>query len=158
MAGQDNRVESATPAKPLTREERRARFVHLREQHSVSPLKVTGDPSKAYYWARKDSTAELSRLQFKGFEIVHDDVKSPKIQAAGRQLDGTYIMGDVILMHIDKELYEFFKDENLEKGENRLTQAEQDFIGEAAKQGVPTFERGEKAGAKGVKTVFVPQS
>ena len=156
MADGSNTVASAPKVKPLTREQRKEKFAHIREKMRVSPLKVTGEPHKAYYWARKDDETEMARLNYLGFTVVNDP--DGKVKASGKRQDGTYIMGDVILMEIDKELYEYFKDENLERAENLIASAKEDFIGESAKQGVPTFERGEKGGAAGVKTVFVPQT
>lgn len=129
--------------KDLTPEERSARYEEIRRRMRESRIKVTGDPNKKYYWARKDDTHEMSRLGWMGYEVVHDDPKSPRITATGLREDGTYVIGDVILMHIDKELDEFFDQENARRARELVEGAKANFVSDAHKEGVPTFERDE---------------
>lgn len=130
---------SASPAKPLSDEEKRIHFAELRARMKVSRLKVDAPAGKTPYWARKEDEQELSRLDYMGFRIVHDDPKAPKWKASGAREDGTYCLGDVILMEIDTELYEFFLDEDRRQSEALVSSIKQSVVDEAEKQGVPTF-------------------
>lgn len=134
---------SAPRMKDLSPEERRARYEEIRRRMRQSRIQVTGDNSKIYYWARKDDTHELSRLEWMGYEVVHDDPKNPRVTATGLREDGTYVLGDVILMHIDKEIYEFLESENARRARELVEGAKSDFVTDAQKEGVPTFERDE---------------
>jgi hypothetical protein len=132
---------SAPPAKTaLTLEERRQRYVDLRARMGRSMTEVTPPAGKAGYWARKDDANEMGRLEYIGFIIVHDDPKQPIWKANGAKEDGTYIIGDVILMEIDAETYEFLLNENVERGRQMIEGASESFKSEAARQGVPTFD------------------
>lgn len=131
---------SAAPAKPLSNEEKQQRFAELRARMSESRLKVIAPPGRTAYWARKEDEQELSRLDYMGFRIVHDDPKAPKFKASGLREDGTYCLGDVILMDIDTETYEFYLEEDHRQSEALVSSVKQSFIDDAEKQGVPTFK------------------
>ena len=134
-------VVSAPPAtEGLTAEQRRQRFAELRARMGRSMTEVTPPAGKAAYWARKDDANEMGRLEYLGFRIVHDDPKKPTWKANGARDDGTYIVGDVILLEIDAELYEFLLDENVQRGRQMIEGASASFKQEAARQGVPTFD------------------
>ena len=130
---------SASPAKPLSDLERKQRFAELRERMKESRLKVVAPPGKTGYWARKDDEQELSRLDYMGFKIVHDDPKKPLWHAAGSREDGTYCLGDVILMEIDTEIYDFYLEEDRRQSEALVGSVKQQMLDDAEKQGVPTF-------------------
>lgn len=136
--------------KEMTEEERKVAFAELRSRLSRSRIEVVGDPDnpKVYYWARKNDTEELTRLEWMGYTVVHDNPQAPKLKASGLQADGTYVIGDVILMEIDPEIKEFLDAENARRAHELVEGAKSDFVEGAqkmAEQGyrVPTFERGE---------------
>jgi len=101
---------------------------------------VTPPAGKAGYWARKDDVNEMGRLDYIGFTIVRDDPKNPAWRANGLKEDGTYIVGDVILMEIDAEVYDFLLNENVERGRQMVEGASAEFKAQAERQGVPTFD------------------
>lgn len=131
---------SAPPAKPLTAEERKQRLADLRKRMGKSMIEVTPPPGKAAYFAPKDDTREMGRLNYLGFTIVHDDPKAPAWTCNGMQADGTYIIGDVILMEIDADMYELIQQEYIDISEAQRANAPRQFIDEAEAKGVPTFE------------------
>jgi len=133
-------VVSAPTAAPLTPEQKRQRFAELRSRMGRSMTEVTPPAGKAAYWARKDDAPEMGRLEYLGFSIVKDDPKNPAWKANGGKEDGTYIIGDVILMEIDADIYEFLLNENVERGRQMIEGAAEGFKNEAARQGVPTFD------------------
>ena len=108
-------LASATPGKPLTAEEKQKLFAELRERMGESRLKVEGPAHLHPCWARKLDVSEIARLQYLGYEIVHDDPKKPVWKANGLREDGTYELGDVILMSCPQEVYEFLEQEQHEK-------------------------------------------
>jgi hypothetical protein len=133
---------SAPVSAPLTEEQKRVRFAEIRKRLSTSRISVTKiPPGKTPYWARKNDEGELSRLEYTGFVIVHDDPKNPQWEAAGRQPDGTYVIGDVILMEIDTDVYQYLEEMNREKSKNLIKSASQQFQEEAEKAQVPVFAR-----------------
>lgn len=133
---------SAPPSAPLSEEDKAKRFAELRERLKVSRIAVTLHPVGKYpYWARKNDEGELSRLEYMGFNIVHDDPKSPRWRTSGLQLDGTYVVGDVILMEIDEDLYEALQMLNAEKSAELVKSASDQFMAEAVKSQVPVFTR-----------------
>jgi hypothetical protein len=105
-----------------------------------SQIEVVPPAGKTGYWASLSDTHELGRLDWLGFKIVHDDPKNPAWKANGAREDGTYVVGDVILMEIDSELYEFLQQEYVEINEAQRKNAPRNFEDEAAAKGVPTFE------------------
>jgi len=134
-------IQSAPLAKGvLTDEERKKRFQELRQRQGRSMLHTEGPPGKTGYWARKNDSAELSRLEYVGFSIVKDDPKHPSWKATGLQEDGTYVVGDVILMEIDSVLYQMLLDDDAKRCRDMIPSASSNFQVEAAKQDVPTFE------------------
>ncbi len=155
--GQITPASAPTSKVALSDEERRQKKAQLRERLKVSRLslrsadgRLTGrsiDGSKSGYWARKHDEGELGRLEFIGFQVVHDDVKSPRWIASGKQADGTYQVADLILMEIDAVEYELLLEENQERSKAQIVGAAETFKAEAASSKertgyeVPTFER-----------------
>jgi hypothetical protein len=131
---------SAAPSTPLTLEQKRAQFALLRQRMGRSQIEVTPPAGKSGYWAPLDDTRELGRLDWLGFKIVHDNPKSPIWQANGAKEDGTYVVGDVILMEIDTWIYEMLQQEYIEINEAQRKNAPRNFQEEAERQGSPTFE------------------
>src|SRR5258707_4803027 len=108
-------VASAPQAKPLTAEERKQRLIDLRKRMGKSQIEVTPPAGKTGLWAPMEDSRELSRLQWIGYSIVHDDPSNPKWKASGGKADGTYVIGDVILMEIDTEIYDLLQQEYSEQ-------------------------------------------
>lgn len=132
------------PARQLSDEEKRTRYAELRQRIGRSRLKVDCPPGKTAYWARKEDAAELSRLEWLGFEIVHDNPTAPQYKASGLKADGTYCLGDVVLMSIDTDLYQMLLEENERKSHEAKSLAKDNFLERAAEAEVPTFETGGK--------------
>lgn len=131
---------SATPVKQLSDDERRKQFAQLRERMSRSRLEVTAPPGRHPYWARKQDEQELARLEWLGFTVVRDDPKAPLWKAAGLREDGTYSLGDVILMSIDEDTYQFLLEEDAQKAQNLVGSVKQSTEDEINKAGAPTFQ------------------
>jgi hypothetical protein len=134
------KVSSAPPAQQLTVEEKRQRFAALRARMGRSQIEVTPPAGKTGYWAPVNDTREMGRLEWLGFHVVHDDPKHPVWQANGMKDDGTYIIGDVILVEISTEDYEAIQQAYIDNHEAMMTNTKASFVEDAAKQGVPTFE------------------
>jgi hypothetical protein len=111
-------------------------------------LKVVGNPAKHYFWAHRSDSQELDRLDLIGYNIVREPnaenvlagKAKPAVSAGGLRNDGTYVLGDVILMECDQDIYEFLMMENEERANNMLNAARDNFLIEAEKAGAPTFE------------------
>lgn len=138
---EDIKVTSAAPAEELSNEERRKRYAQLRERLGRSKLEVKGEPGVHYFWADANDQAELVRLDYVGYQIVREkDPKHPKVQAAGLKEDGTYVIGDVILMQCTEELYQMIVQDNQERSDAAVLGATEGFKSEALKKGIPVFD------------------
>lgn len=133
---------SAPTTEPLTLEEKKKRFSELRKHMGRSQIEVVPPPGKSGYWAHVTDTREMGRLGWVGFKVVHDDPKNPSWRANGLKEDGTYIVGDVILMEIDTWLYEMLQQEYIDVNESQRKNAPRVFADEASKVGSPVFEVG----------------
>lgn len=141
---QVNIASTPVVGKPLTDEERKKRYERLRQQAFIGRLRVTSPPGKTGYWARKNDTGELSRLEYLGFSVVHDNPAQPRWKAAGAQQDGTYCLGDVILMEIESDLYEDLLRLNEERAKDLISSPKEFFKDECEGRTdypIPTFER-----------------
>lgn len=131
---------SAPIKAPLTSEEKKQRFQALRARMGRSQIEVTPPAGKTGYWAPVNDTRELGRLQWLGFTVVHDDPKHPVWKANGMKEDGTYVIGDVILVEISTEDYEAIQQTYVDQHEAMMINTKASFKEDAAQQGVPTFE------------------
>lgn len=148
-------VASAKPLRELTLDEKKKRYQELRSKaRFADQSQVKGEEHMHYFWANKDDEPELIRLQSIGYEIVKEPNATevlagktkPKIIAAGLKADGTYVRGDLILMHVPQEDYEFFLLDIEQRHEEGMRAISTEFRDEAERQGAPTFEvsRGKK--------------
>src|SRR5262245_39266884 len=145
----NNKITGSTPEvaqapKPVSDAEKaaalRARQAELRARLGISRLKVVAPEGYTPYWARKDDTSELARLDFLGFRVVKEVPGQPKrYSAQGHREDGTYVMGDVILMEIPEEDYLFHLQENSERPAQTSQAAKEKLKEDAQKVGAPTF-------------------
>ena len=131
---------SAPVAEDMTPEARKALYEKLRERMRKSPLQVTAPSGITPYWARRDDMTEMSRLDMLGFRVVHDDPKKPRFTANGLKADGTYQLGDVILMEIETQIYEFYFQETQERARMLVEGIRPAFKEEAGRLAVPTFD------------------
>lgn len=143
-------IKSAKPSQ-MNEAEKRDWYLKLRNRMRTSPLAVKRKAAGFVpYWARRNDPVETSRLDLLGFRVVREtDLKNPRYQANGLKEDGTYQLGDVILMECPEEEYEFYKQENLEQARQMSEGVGQAFMSEAAKQNVPAFEVDEQNKRKG---------
>lgn len=126
--------------KVLTAEQTKALHEKLRARMSQSKLTVVAPVGFTPYWARKEDQSELARLDYLGFRIVKEIKDAPKrYKAQGGREDGTYIMGDVILMEIPTEEYQFYLSENSKRSSQMSSAAKEKFIEDAESKGAPTF-------------------
>lgn len=145
-------VKSNEPIGVLTPDQRKKRMDDLRAKMGRSRLVVEGNPNMHYFWAPKDDSGEIVRLNILGYQIYREpnakDVLAgkaePQIRANGLREDGTYVIGDVILMEVEKEVYDILLEEPTRLNDAMKASATEEFKNEAAKQGVPTFETGRR--------------
>lgn len=151
IAPETTGAQMASNNPSYTPEERKKRYAEFRKKLGRSRLEIKGgDPNKHYFFAPKEDDAELVRLDYLGYAIVKEpnakDVLSgkarPKLECAGLREDGTYVIGDVILMCCDHEVYEFHMMDVDERSEAQISAAVEEFKTTAAQRGAPTFERG----------------
>ena len=148
MAGEDARAAAVQQRAKgvMTQEEREARWKELRQRMSVSRIYVKAPQGITVRWARKDDANDMSYHEWMGFVIVRED---PTIVKEKRRFqtavpvreDGTYIVGDVILMEIDTETYEFYIRERLQQANAVPQAAKKEFREQAEALKAPTFER-----------------
>jgi hypothetical protein len=139
---------SAVPSATLTAEERLKRYNELRSRLGRSRLEVVGLPGIHYFWGPRGDSNELDRLDLLGYKIVREPnaeavlagKAQPKIKAAGLRQDGTYVLGDVMLLECDEEIYEFLMLDNEQRSNSQVQAAKDNFLFEAEKVGAPTFE------------------
>lgn len=132
----------------LTPAQRKQRYAQLRERMGKSKLKVEGEPGLHYFWAHKSDDAQIIEFESKEYWIVKEPnakevlagKAKPKIVASGLREDGTYIVGDVILMACKLEVYEFLMLDQDEQMEQMKRAAVDDFRTEAESVGAPVFE------------------
>jgi hypothetical protein len=120
---------------------RRALYENLRQRTSRSALYVEAPTGITPYWARKADDQELSRLDILGFSVVKEpDPAKRRYKANGLKQDGTYVLGDLILLEIPTEMYNFYESQNLDRATMLAEGAKEYFKNEAERQNVPTFE------------------
>lgn len=131
----------------LTPEQRRQKYTELRARMGRSKIDVKCPPGVHVIWALKMNEYEMARLDWMGFKIVVEDMKpgaKKRFDAAGIKQDGTYALGDVILMEIDEETYELQKQIELDDFATMRMGIKQEFAGKAQEAKAPVFELNEK--------------
>lgn len=140
-AKEGRRVEANLPKIPMDPTERRKRYAELREKLGRSKIKVKGPEGVTPIWALKNNAYEMARLEWMGFHVVKELKDKPRrFDAAGLLEDGTYVLGDVILMEIDTETYLLQKEIELDDFENLRLGIADEFQQKAKEAGTPTFE------------------
>jgi hypothetical protein len=141
-------IESAEPLENLDEAGKRRRYEAFRAKLGVSKLFVKGKPGIHYLWADRGDRSEMATLQYRGYKIVREPhvkevlagEKEPEIVANGLGEDGTYCLGDVILVQCSQETYDFICLANSERHEDLTKGAQRDFIAGARERGVPVFD------------------
>lgn len=144
----EKKIVSAPPVAPLTPEQKKARYAELRKKFGRAKSFVGGKSGIHYFWAAKDDGSEMARLDMIGYSIVREPnakevlsgTKKPEIDAAGLREDGTYCLGDTILMCCPQDVYEFSLLDVEERFEVMKRSAKENFLTEAEKAGAPTFQ------------------
>jgi hypothetical protein len=137
---------------PLTPEERARRYEELRRKQSSSRIYARHrNPNMYVRWARDDSN-DIALHKHLGFVFAKDNPKGPEdkrridtVVQLGE--DGMYRIGDVILMEIPRDDYEFYCNENAQRSRELVDAGKRSFRDEAEKLGVETFERNPRTGA-----------
>jgi len=131
----------------LTPEEREKRYAELREKAARSRIHaVCRDPNIHVRWVRNEPN-DLSLHEWMEYKIAREPrPKAPKDQrrfdtAIPPNDDGTYIIGDVILMECPRDALEFYLNEAYGLSEKMAGAAQKVFRHEAEKLDVPTFVR-----------------
>lgn len=143
-----NVIESSVPLEQLDEKAKRKRYELLRSKMGRSRLAVIGKPGIHYFWADHSDTSEMAMHESWGYTLVREPdaeevmkgKKKGEVSANGLKADGTYIVGDVILMQCDMEVYEFLMMANAERHEELASGAQRDFRTEAEKLAVPVFD------------------
>jgi hypothetical protein len=146
------KIDPGKPLGELTPAQKKQRYAELRQRLGESKLKVEGLPGKHYYWAHTGDGAEMVRLEGLLYSIVREPFptevlagkKKPVVRANGLRTDGTYVIGDVILTCCDTDVYDYLMLDSVQKGEEAVQSATDDFKLEAEKSGVPVFETKKK--------------
>lgn len=140
--------EVKKPLTELSKAERKARYAEYQKKLGRSKLEVKGgDPNRHYFWGPKDDDGELVRLDGLDYRIekcpdavnVMAGKAKPPFEAAGLREDGTWCIGDVILMSCPLEVYEFHLLDVEERSEAQISASVENFKVTAEQQGIPTF-------------------
>jgi hypothetical protein len=142
-------IASAKPVREMTREEKIAHWRKLsKTARYADQSTVVGEVHMHYFWADKNDDPELIRLDSLGYTIVREPnveqvlagKAKAKLQAAGLKEDGTYVRGDLILMQVPQEDYEFFLLDIEQRHEQGMKGITEEFREQARMAGAPTFE------------------
>lgn len=157
---ESNQAAGLKIPKPMTAEERERRYAELRGRMQMSRIFVEPPAGIAVRWVRKDDPVDISTHKWMGFEHVVEDIALPALKEGERpgmpgrrrfrtavpaNADGTYTVGDVILMEIAEDDYEFYIQEGVNRSRSLVDAGKENFLSEAEKHDVPVFER-DKAG------------
>lgn len=142
-----NESKQPDEPQPMTPEEREARYEELRRRSQISQIFAEcRNPNIAVRWVRKDDPNDIALHEWMGFRIAKDNPRVAKEKrrfntAIPPKEDGTYVLGDVILMEIPKDDYDFFVNEGIQRSRELVDGGKKAFVSEANKLGVPTFQR-----------------
>jgi hypothetical protein len=103
-------------------------------------FKVEGNPEMEYYWARNTSQAYPGGVDWESLHRKFETCDDPKIKAIGRRPDGTYQVGDAILMQRSKAVAEKERREIQEMEQRRLRKIENELHEAARRSGVRIYK------------------
>lgn len=142
-------TQVVNPNSPEALAARKQRYAVLRKKLGRPKLEVRGKPGIHYFWADNvRDQGEIIRLSGVGYSICREPkakevlagTAKPEIEANGLCEDGTYKIGDVILMQCPEEVYEFLELDKSERHEDLVHGVSETFKANAQDLGVPTFE------------------
>lgn len=99
------------------------------------------DPKFKYSWVLDEKKAQVVfRGEDMGYETAkvseHPQLKDdPRVGA-----DGTFRLGDLVLMRCPKEKYEVREKDRMDRNKKRVAAIKEEFHAEGARLGVPTYE------------------
>jgi hypothetical protein len=132
----------------LTPEERARHYEELQRRTMLSAIYARHrDPNLYVRWVRDDKF-DVATHRHLGFDFARDN---PKVKPDNRRIDtvvpisedGFYRTGDVILMEINRDDYEYYCNQNVERSRKMIDSGKDEFRNEARKRKVPTFTRDE---------------
>lgn len=126
MAEERHRIESVDPT---PKEAKNAAVDHSH----FDMFKVEGDPEKEYYWARNTNPTQPGSVEWETMHRKFEVCNDPKIKAIGKRPDGTYQVGDAILMQRSKAVAEKER-KAIEDMERRRMRKIEDELHEAARR------------------------
>ena len=95
--------------------------------------KVTGGkPGKQYVWVNSHSQ-RIAHFESLGYKVCKD----PDVQSSWRGEDLGHKVGDLILMEVDKELYDAYKTNAAVSALDAVDNSREEFLNFAAQGGVP---------------------
>jgi len=110
-------------------------FAHM----DISEVKG-GNPAMEYYWARNTSPSSPGGVEweklYRGFETCSD----PSLKALGKRPDGTYQVGDMILMQRSKEVAEAERKQIEEVEKRRLRKIDEELKEAARRAGIKIYK------------------
>ena len=127
-------------------EERHRRYAELTRRASLSPIYARHrDPAMYVRWVRDDKY-DIATHKHMLFEFAKDSPKTPEPQRRINTVvpvsdDGLYRTGDVILMEIKRDDYEFYLNENVKRSKLMVNSGKDSFKNDAKRLKVPTFDR-----------------
>src|SRR5437660_11870354 len=131
MAASDDVKSKPEPKVESVIDRKRRALVTVRERMHRSRLALEGtDPNMSYYWGSTDPR-ELTNYQLLGFEVCKDkSIKASVPQGA----DGTFVIGDAILMKMPRDEYEAIQTLNQLKSEENIDAAIEKLLHEMEEQ------------------------
>jgi hypothetical protein len=125
---------TSAPAMSITEDEKQ-RLIALSEQNiNASILKVDGPGGFHPYWANcalDGQVGSVGYFETKGFVIARDDPAKAESErfwkARGARPDGTYVIGDLILMFCPDEVWDKYEQKNLQNAKRYSANIKQHF-------------------------------
>lgn len=102
---------------------------------------LKGDPAKEYCWVNNSPDRRIT-YESMGWEAVKiTDPKNPSVVTrVTPQPDGTIVRGDLILYHIDKDLFEAIQNYNVIRGLELTENKDEGFETQLERMGVRSYK------------------
>jgi len=133
MAEEKHRIESVNPT---PKEAKNAAIDHSH----IDMFAVEGNAEMEYYWARNTSSSASGGVEWETLHRKFETCNDPKIKALGKRPDGTYQVGDAILMQRSKAVGEKERAEIADMEMRRLRKVEEGLREAARKTGVKIYK------------------
>jgi len=132
MAEEKEKLKSSVRIESVDPTPKEAKDAAIDHQH-FDMFKVEGKPDKEYYWARSTNPTQPGSVEWESMQRKFQTCTDPNIKAIGRRPDGTYQIGDAILMERPKEIAEKER-RAIEEMERRRLRKVEDELHEAARR------------------------